>query len=185
MVMHSSTKFLGGQSDALSGVLITPNTSDAAQLLSERTASGAILGSLENFLLLRSLRTLELRVTRQSESATKLAQFLVAHKAVLKVHHPSFPSHPQHQLCKTQMEGFPPVLSFELSSATTAHTFLKNLKLIAYATSLGGVHSTIDWRYKFDETLNPGLLRVSVGIEAVKDLIVDLTQALDSLPIEK
>lgn len=184
VVMHSSTKFLSGQSDTLSGVVVVKNKAVCYSMQSERTKTGAILGSLENFLLLRSLRTLELRVMRQSENAVKLAKFLSKHNQIKQVHHPSLSSHPQHKLCKAQMKAYPPILSFVVEDDRKAQVLLKSLKLIADCTSLGGVHSTLDWRYKYDHTLDPGLLRFSVGIESVKDLIEDLTQGLEKL-VEK
>jgi len=181
MVMHSCTKFLSGQSDVLAGVLIAdPNV--ASVLKNQRTISGAILGNLENFLLLRSLRTLGIRVKKQSKTTRVIAKYLEEHDKVTKVWHPSLESHPGYKLCSTQMQLPPPILSFEVQSRVEAELLLTKFKLISVATSLGGVHSTIDWRYAFDNSVEPNLLRLSVGLESKKDLLEDLKQALDQIP---
>jgi len=138
---------------------------------------------LKNFLLLRSLRTLSLRVKRQSKTAVAIASFLEGHRNVIKVWHPSLESHPEHKLCVTQMKRPPPVLSFEINE-TEVNLLLSKFKLISVATSLGGVHTTIDWRYKFDQKVEPNLLRLSVGLESKKDLIEDLKQALDQISLK-
>jgi len=181
MVMHSCTKFLSGQSDVLAGVLIAKDRAVADELQSQRTITGSNLGNLENFLLLRSLRTLFIRVKRQSETAVALASFLESHPNVTKVWHPSLESHPEHKLCG-QMKHPPPILSFEIDEKDVER-LLSKFKLISVATSLGGVHTTIDWRFKFDKTVEPNLLRLSVGLESKKDLIEDLKQALDHLTV--
>jgi len=183
VVLHSCTKFLSGQSDVLAGVLISKDSAVVSGLKSQRTVMGSILGNLENFLLLRSLRTLELRVKRISKTTAAIASFLEVHPNVTKVWHPSLPSHPGYVLCSKQMKRPPPILSFEVESKEEAKLLLTKLKLIAVATSLGGVHTTIDWRFKFDPNVEPNLLRLSVGLESKKDLIEDLKQGLDVLKI--
>eukprot|EP01125_Pyxidicula_operculata_P010257 TRINITY_DN3380_c0_g2_i1.p1 TRINITY_DN3380_c0_g2~~TRINITY_DN3380_c0_g2_i1.p1 ORF type:complete len:425 (-),score=101.84 TRINITY_DN3380_c0_g2_i1:24-1298(-) len=179
MVMHSCTKFLSGQSDILGGALITNKEVDMIRLRSQRTSLGSIMGNLENFLLLRSLRTLEIRINRQVKNACEIAQFLEFHDKVSKVWHPSLKSHPGYKLCSKNMSSPPPILSFEVKNTRSAQILTKKLKLITPATSLGGIHSTIDWRYKFDDKVPPTLLRLSVGLEGKKDLIDDLKQALE------
>lgn len=147
--MHSATKFLAGiyqsismlifegHSDVLCGILVCAEERDGFQLIYERTNSGAVMGNLENFLLLRSLRTLDLRVTRQSQSSIKVAKFLSKAPEVEIVWHPSLPSHPGYKLCKEQMKGPPPILSLQLK-AELVTPFLSHLKLVKNATSLGG-----------------------------------------------
>jgi cystathionine gamma-synthase len=178
LVMHSSTKFLSGHSDVTGGVLVAPTAEQARVLRAERTVSGAVPGSLEAWLTLRSLRTLTLRVRRQSESATALAAWLEGR--VPKVWHPSLPSHPGHRLAREQMRGPGGVLSIELENSEAAQALPTRLRLFANATSLGGVESLIEWRHRYDATTPPGLLRVSVGLEDPADLIADLAQALGS-----
>jgi len=185
IVLHSCSKFLSGLSDVLAGALIAKQKTVASILKSQRTVTGATLGNFENFLLLRSLRTLSLRVKRQSKTAVALASFLVSHPNVTKVCHPSLASHPDHKLCTTQMKKPPPIISFEVKTKEAAEELITKFKLIGVATSLGGVHSSIDWRFKFDNTTLPTLLRFSVGLESKKDLIFDLKQALDQMNKEK
>eukprot|EP01112_Ceratiomyxa_fruticulosa_P014544 TRINITY_DN4175_c0_g1_i6.p1 TRINITY_DN4175_c0_g1~~TRINITY_DN4175_c0_g1_i6.p1 ORF type:complete len:272 (-),score=45.81 TRINITY_DN4175_c0_g1_i6:83-898(-) len=178
IVMHSSTKFIGGHSDILSGLLVTKDKTMASTLKTERSLLGNVPGSLECFLLLRSVRTMHLRVTRQSESATTLVKYLSTHKLVQKVHHPSLPTHSSHALCLKQMKGGPGVFSVELITPEITQQCLKKLKLFLQATSLGGVESMIDWRYRYDTSLPATLLRVAVGLEDPHDLIKDWEQAL-------
>jgi len=181
VVMHSCTKYLGGHSDLLGGVLITKNMGMCQVLLSQRTNLGSNLGNLETWLLLRSLRTLKIRVQKQSRSAIKIARFLSEHPKVTKVWHPSITSHPSYELCKKQMRAPPSCFSFELGTRAEAETFPSKLNIIVGATSLGGVESLIDYRHKYDSTVSQTLLRISIGLESAKDLINDLKQALDSL----
>jgi len=179
MVMHSCTKFLSGHDDVLCGVLITQDQKVAEQLNATRTILGSVPGNLECFLLLRSLRTLTLRVEQQSKSATKVAAFLHGHKLVKVVYHPSLPSNPYFQLCKKQMNGPPGILSVEFVTTDTAQQVMRRLKLFSQATSLGGCMSLVDWRYARDKTQPEALLRVSMGLEDPADLIADWKQALE------
>jgi cystathionine gamma-synthase len=175
-VMHSSTKFLSGHSDALGGVLAVRDSERGAQLRRERAVQGNVLGVLETWLTLRSMRTLSIRVQRQSESATRLAGWLKAH--VPKVWHPSLPGHPGFEIAKEQMRGPGGVLSIELETEAQARALPAKLKLLHDATSLGGVESLIEWRRRHDTKAPPALLRVSVGLEHPDDLIEDFRQAL-------
>ncbi len=176
IVMHSTTKFLAGHSDAMGGVLVVPEEARAMRLRSERTVSGAVLGALETWLTLRSLRTLGVRVERQSRTAAEIAGWLV--DRVPRVWHPSLPSHPNYELVQRQMRGPGGVLSFELDDPDAARELPSRLILFRNATSLGGVESLIEWRRKVDPLAPEGLLRVSVGLEAPEDLIGDLEQGL-------
>ena len=176
LVMHSSTKFLCGHSDAMGGVLVVEEEELAGRLREERTVSGSVLGSLETWLTLRSLRTLGVRVERQSQTATKLAAWLV--ERVPRVWHPSLPSHPNFELGQRQMRGPGGILSFELDDPAAAQALPNRLRLFQNATSLGGVESLIEWRRKHEPSAPEGLLRVSVGLEGPEDLISDLTNGL-------
>lgn len=181
LVMHSTTKFLGGHSDALGGVLVAHEPGLAAALRQARTVSGAVPGALETWLTLRGVRTLALRVRAQSASATRLAEWLAPR--VARVWHPSRPEHPGHALAARQMRGPGPVLSFELSDEAAAQALPRRLRLFRDATSLGGVESLIEWRRKHDAEAPPALLRVSVGLEDPADLIADLEQGLRAVAI--
>jgi cystathionine gamma-synthase len=176
LVMHSTTKFLAGHSDAMGGVLVAPAQERAEALRTERKISGAVLGALETWLTLRSLRTLAVRVERQSQTATALAGWLV--ERVPRVWHPSLPTHPNYEVGQRQMRGPGGVLSFALDSPEAAQALPERLTLFRNATSLGGVETLIEWRRKHDPLAPPALLRVSAGLEAPEDLVADLEQAL-------
>ena len=176
LVLHASTKFLAGHSDVMGGVLAVPDETQAQALRAERTISGAVPGALEVWLTLRSLRTLSLRVLRQSESATRIAAWLESR--VPKVWHPSLRSHPGHALAQRQMRAPGGVLSMELDDPAAAQALPSRLRFFRDATSLGGVESLIEWRRKHDPSAPPVLLRISVGLEAPDDLIADLAQGL-------
>ncbi len=176
LVMHSATKFLSGHSDALAGVLVARDAAIAEALLRERTVSGAVPGALEAWLALRGLRTLPLRIRRQSQTAAGLASWLVGR--VPRVWHPSLPDHPGAEIARRQMSGPGGILAFELGSEEEARALPRRLRLIREATSLGGVESLIDWRRRHDAHAPAGLLRVSVGLEDFDDLAADLEEAL-------
>jgi len=193
MVMHSATKYLGGHSDMLMGALIVSSRIAQSKLIEERTSLGSTPGSLETWLLLRSLRTLKLRVQAQSETAEYLASSLVSikcgvgrnqdTKAIESVLERVF--HPTVQLkdngahwIKDQMKGgYGGILSIQLKSREIAEKFISELRYWKHATSLGGVESLVDHRYKWDQSENPGLLRLSCGLENKSDLLEDLLQA--------
>lgn len=176
LVLHSMTKFLSGHSDALGGVLVAAEAAVADELRRSRTFSGAVPGVLETWLVLRGVRTLGLRVRRQTETATRLAAFL--EPRVARVWHPSLASHPGHALAARQMSGPGAILSIELATEDAARELPRHLSLFRDATSLGGVESLIEWRRKHDPEAPPALLRVSVGIEGYEDLAADLERGL-------
>ena len=176
LVMHASTKFLAGHSDALGGVLVARDPDLGKALHAARTVSGAVMGALETWLTLRGVRTLSLRVRRQSETAGRLAAFL--EPRVARVWHPSLASHPGHTLARTQMRGGGPMLAIELSSEERARALPGALRLFQDATSLGGVESLAEWRRKWDPEAAPGLVRLSIGLEDPEDLEEDLARAL-------
>ncbi len=179
VVMHSSTKFLSGHSDALGGVLVVPGAEQAAQLRRERSVQGGVLGTLETWLTLRSLRTLALRVERQSASAAVLARWLVPRAT--RVWHPSLPDHPGYEIAQRQMSAAGGVLAFELNTEEQAKGLPRHLRLIRDATSLGGVESLIEWRRRHDAQAPPALLRLAVGLESVSDLMLDLERGFAAL----
>jgi cystathionine gamma-synthase len=161
--LHSATKYLAGHHDALLGAVVCRRPEDAERLRAFRNATGAIAGPDAAWILLRGLRTLEVRVLRQTESAHALAERLAAHSAVTTVRYP----------------GFGGLLSFDVADGEAARLVETGTKLIVNATSLGGVTSTIETRFRWEGTrVPPGLLRLSVGVEQVEELWVDLEQAL-------
>jgi cystathionine gamma-synthase len=180
-VMHSSTKFLGGHSDLLGGVLMTKENQHYSKLLQDRTNLGAVMGSMEAWLLLRSVRTLKVRVVQQSQSAAFLAHWLHSKSEpclsiVAKVWHASLPDHPGHEASKRQGNGWSGVLAIEFTSLHHARLICSNLELFDNATSLGGCESLIEWRAAVDPKISPTLCRVNIGLEAVEDLQSDLRQ---------
>ncbi|MDH4248071.1 MAG: PLP-dependent transferase, partial [Deltaproteobacteria bacterium] len=143
-----------------------------------RKVTGAVMGALETWLTLRSLRTLGLRVERQSASAARLAAWLSTR--VPKTWHPSLPEHPGHALLHSQMHGMGGgVLSIDMADEAQARALPARLRLFREATSLGGVESLIEWRRRNDPMARPTLLRISVGLEHPDDLIADFTRALE------
>ena len=188
-VMHSTTKYLSGHSDAVGGALCVDDNELAERLTAQRTAMGGVPGSLEVWLLLRSLRTLSLRLERHNESATSVASWLdqsiadadhPLHRLVVRVWHPSLSHHPGHDVAVRQMapRHFGGVLAVELHSEAAATALPEALHLFGDATSLGGVESLVEWRRKYDDTISPLLLRLSIGLESHVDLQNDLQQAI-------
>jgi cystathionine gamma-synthase len=179
--MHSATKFIGGHSDLLAGLLATKKPDLLAGIRKSRTVNGATPGVLEAFLAVRGVRTMALRLERAQETAGRLANWLAAHPAVELVRYPGLESHPTHALAAAQLDGFGTMISFDVAGgAEAADAVCRNLKLIRHATSLGSVESTMERRGAVpgQEHLPPSLLRLSVGIESYWDLCADLEQAL-------
>ena len=190
LVVHSSTKFLGGHSDVLGGAVLTSNDGLAERLRFHQNAVGAVPSPFDCWLLLRGLKTLQLRVIRQCENALAIARWLEGQDAVTQVYYPGLESHPGHALAKRQMSGqFGGVVSFEVSSGDAARSFLERLRVFTLAESLGAVeslaespammtHTSIPEEIRTRVGVSDGLLRLSVGIEDVDDLVADLEQAL-------
>ena len=193
LIMHSGTKYIGGHSDMLCGIIATQNGDWATALRDERIYLGSVLGSLEGWLGVRSLRTLELRVQRQSQNAGLLVDWLVSlmeqqeeegnqdvqvvKRCVLSVHHASLQK-PDMPWLKQQMpNGFGPVFALRMKDEEFARRIPSKVRLFHHATSLGGVESLIEWRAMSDKTVDRRLLRLSVGIEAFEDLKQDLLAA--------
>ncbi|KAG7194136.1 uncharacterized protein KQ657_004844 [Scheffersomyces spartinae] len=186
-VMHSATKYFGGHSDLLAGMLITKDTNVYQKLVEDRVYLGSNIANLESSLLLRSLKTFELRVLKQSENASKIVAFLDSNrdkfKVLIKIYHGSLQKEPF--VTKQAINGYhSPVFSIDLKDEETAKLFPSKLKYFHHATSLGGVESLIEWRALSDEHAAPTLLRVSVGVENVDDLIADIEQALLAAEVE-
>lgn len=189
-VLHSGTKYLGGHSDVLLGIVSCSPTTESGQWLGKRlkaiqTSVGAVASPLECFLTLRSLRTLHLRVERQCQTAMKVAEYLYGHESVVKCHYPGLKAHPQHLVATQQMKmmQYGGMLSFELHSEDMAMAVAGAVHIIRRATSLGGTETLIEHRSSIEpperRTSPPGLLRLSVGLEDAKDLIQDLKVALE------
>lgn len=205
VVMHSGTKYLGGHSDMLCGVLtVRPGLAEwASALRGERLVLGSVMGSMEGWLGLRSLRTLELRVVRQSQTATALVGWLaeqlkssssdssstppsssVTARVVERLHHASLQpeaAEPGSWLQKQMPVGYGPVFAIVMKDVDLARKLPSRLRLLHHATSLGGVESLIEWRALSDPRVDQRLLRVSVGVEALEDLKADFEQAFASL----
>jgi cystathionine gamma-synthase len=177
-VMHSTTKYIGGHSDAMGGVIVAPDEETAAALRQARRRDGVIPGSLDAWLTLRGVRTLPLRIERQCRSAIEIASFLEGRVAT--VWHPSLTSHPGHEVWERQMTLPGAIIAFEMETQEAAGAVLAGLRVISNATSLGGVESLIEHRLQVNPDAPPELLRLSVGLEAPADLIADLEQAIDS-----
>jgi cystathionine gamma-synthase len=183
LVMHSATKYFGGHSDLMGGALIAPKKNDWWDSIRRvQEMGGAIPSPMDCYYLVRSLKTLPYRMKGHAQNAGLLAAFLEQHLKVEKVMYPGLQSHPQHQIAKDQMLGFGGMLSFCVKdNADDARKVLSKLKLFTQATSLGGVESLIEHRASVEgpDTKTPqNLLRVSVGLEHIDDLITDMEQAL-------
>ena len=184
IVMHSATKYLNGHCDAVAGALLTAKEDDLWERICEiRAHAGAIPGSFEAWLLQRSMRTLFLRVRKASESAMAIAKHFEGHPKLKAVIYPGLPGHPGHEIARRQMDGgFGGMLSIRIEGgAEEPLNVAKRCRVFTRATSLGGVESLIEHRYSIEGKSSPipkDLLRLSVGIEAVEDLIADLEQAL-------
>jgi cystathionine gamma-synthase len=179
-VVHSATKYIGGHSDLLLGAVIVSDESHRDQLTQWRTMEGSIPGVMETFLALRGLRTLPVRFAQQQRTAGVLAQNLAEHPRVLRVRYPGLTSDPGYERASAQMNGYGAMVSFEVADLDTAERLVNSLRLIVSVTSLGGVETTIDRRGQWtgEESVPPGLLRVSVGLEHPDDLWDDLRAAL-------
>jgi cystathionine gamma-synthase len=184
MVMHATTKYLGGRSDVLGGAVITRADDEAfAQVRTAQLFGGAVPSPFDCWLVMRSLPTLPYRMRAHCANARKVATFLREHPKVSAVHYPGLEDNPFHALAKKQMSDFGGMLSFEVKGGKdAAMTVAAQVEVFTRATSLGGVESLIEHRASIEgpESKTPqGLLRVSVGLEHADDLIDDLAQALD------
>lgn len=186
MVMHATTKYLGGRSDVLGGAVVSKVNDDAfAQVRTAQLFGGGVPSPFDCWLVMRSLPTLPYRIQAHCANAMKVAQFLDSHPKVSKVHYPGLENNAFHTLAKQQMSGFGGMLSFETQAGkAAAMAVAEHVEIFTRATSLGGVESLIEHRASIegpDSKTPQGLLRVSVGLEHADDLIDDLSQALDHI----
>lgn len=189
IVLHSATKYLGGHSDLVSGIVTTSREDIAEQLGFLQNAAGAVPGPFDTWLLLRSSKTLAVRMDRHSSNAMKIAEFCAQHPKIKATHYPGLPSHPQHDIAMRQMSAFGGMISIELGSLERAVEVTNKLKLFTLAESLGGVeslvchpvsmtHGSIPKEQRERLGVTDGLIRLSCGIEDVEDLMLDVEQAL-------
>ncbi len=188
MVLHSTTKYLGGHSDVVGGAVITSNDALAERLRFVQNAAGGVPGPFDCWLVLRGIKTLQLRMRQHGENAMAVASFLQSHSAVEQVIYPGLPSHPQHELARRQMYGFSGMISFLAAGGEKAALkIVSRTRLFTLAESLGGVESLIEVPAAMTHAsvagstleVPAGLVRLSVGVEDVADLLADLDQALD------
>ncbi len=189
IVVHSATKYLNGHSDMLGGVLVLRDRRHRERLRFLQKSVGAVMSPFDAWMCLRGVKTLAVRMERHNANALAVARFLHGHRLVRRVHYPGLREHPQHRLARTQMRGFGGMISFDLGTPARARTFLRRVRLCALAESLGGVETLVshpasmthasvppDLRRKIGVT--DGLVRISVGIEDIDDILADLRQAL-------
>ncbi|MGC4375879.1 bifunctional cystathionine gamma-lyase/homocysteine desulfhydrase [Fictibacillus sp. Mic-4] len=190
IVLHSATKYIGGHSDVVAGLVVVNNADLGEDLHFIQNSTGGILGPQDSWLLIRGLKTLGLRMEAHEENTKKIVKFLVQHPSVKKVYYPGLESHPQHKIAKCQADGFGGMVSFDVGSEEKAAEVLKKVRYFTLAESLGAVESLISVPAKMTHASIPkerreelgitdGLIRISVGIEDVDDLIEDLTNALN------
>ena len=192
IVMHSVTKYLGGHSDVVMGALVSNDSKIAEEIYRIQNSSGAVCGPMDSFLVLRGIKTLHLRMQRHCENGEKIANFLTHHPKVENVYWPGLTSHPNHDVAKSQMKDFGGMISFTLvgDSLEMAKQIVSKTELFTLAESLGGVeslighpstmtHASIPREERIKSGVVDSLIRLSVGIEDVTDLIDDLTKALN------
>lgn len=185
IVMHSTTKYIGGHSDVLGGSLTTAHKTEFWEKIRNiQQTGGAVPSPFDCFLLARSIKTLAYRMKGHCENAMKLAQYLEKHSKIEAVYYPGLTNHPQHEIAKKQMKNFGGMLSILVKGdASNARKLVNSVKIFAQATSLGGVESLIEHRASIEgpDTKTPqNLVRISVGLEHIDDLIADLEQALST-----
>ncbi|UYZ23791.1 bifunctional cystathionine gamma-lyase/homocysteine desulfhydrase [Mesobacillus jeotgali] len=189
MVLHSATKYLGGHSDVVAGLVVVNDEKLADDLHFVQNSTGGILGPQDSWLLVRGIKTLGLRMEAHEANTKKIVEFLSEHKGVEKIYYPGLETHPQHAIAKEQAGGFGGMVSFDVGSAEKAAEVLSKVKYFTLAESLGAVESLISVPAKMTHASIPaerravlgitdGLIRISVGIEDAEDLIEDLEQAL-------
>jgi cystathionine beta-lyase/cystathionine gamma-synthase len=192
IVVHSTTKYLNGHSDSIGGVVVLNDEEDARQMAFIQNAAGAILSPMDAFLIMRGTKTLAVRMRQHDENGRQVAQFLAEHPAARKVYYPGLKSHPQYELARRQMSGFGGMISFETGSLENASRVLESVRLCTLGESLGGVETLISHPATMTHASVPeiernrlgitdGLVRISVGIEDVEDIISDLDQALSKI----
>ncbi len=192
MVVHSTTKFLNGHSDGLGGVVVCTKPEQAEKLAFVQKAAGAILSPFECWLVLRGVKTLAVRMEQHDRNGRFVADFLSRHKKVKKVFYPGLPDHPQYELAQRQMTGFGSMIAFETGSLSNAKKMLKKVRICSLGESLGGVetlishpatmtHAAVGEKGRREVGITDGMVRISVGIENIEDIIDDLNQALGAI----
>ncbi len=193
MVVHSTTKFLNGHSDGLGGVVVCTKAEQAEQLAFIQKSAGAILSPFECWLVLRGVKTLGVRMERHDHNGRRIAEYLAQHKKVKAVFYPGLPDHPQHELAKKQMTGFGSMITFETGSLGNAKRLLKKCRgTLSLGESLGGVetlishpatmtHAALGEKGRRAIGISDGMVRISVGIEDVDDIIADLEVAIAAI----
>jgi cystathionine gamma-lyase / homocysteine desulfhydrase len=190
IVLHSATKYIGGHSDVVAGLVVVNNQKLADDLHFVQNSTGGVLGPQDSWLLIRGIKTLGIRMEEIESNTAKIVQFLNEHSAVKKVYYPGLATHPNHEISKKQARGFGGMVSFDVGSEENAEKILKKVKYFTLAESLGAVESLISVPAKMTHASIPverrrelgitdGLVRISVGLEDVEDLIEDLIQALE------
>jgi cystathionine beta-lyase/cystathionine gamma-synthase len=194
MVIHSTTKYIGGHSDVVGGAIVLNNADVYESLKFLQNAVGAVPAPMDCFLTLRGIKTLAIRIERHCHNALQIAQMLEDHPRVKAVYYPGLESHPQHELAKRQMKNYGGMISFILAgSPDEAKAMVSKTKIFALAESLGGVESLIEHPYSMTHAstaaspiaTDPCLVRLSVGIEHISDLQADILQAMASLEGDK
>jgi cystathionine beta-lyase/cystathionine gamma-synthase len=189
IVMHSTTKFLNGHSDGLGGVLVGTKPEHAERFRFVQKCTGGILSPFDSYLLLRGIKTLSVRMEKHDANGRAVADFLVKRVGAERVFYPGLKTHPQHELAKRQQKGFGALMTFDAGSLAAADDFVRRLKLCTLAQSLGGVetlvshpatmsHASFSAEARALMGITDGLVRISVGIEDVEDIVADLEQAL-------
>ncbi len=190
IVLHSATKYLGGHSDVVAGLVTTNSNELASEIGFLQNSIGAVLGPQDSWLVQRGIKTLALRMEAHSANAQKIAEFLEASQAVSKVYYPGLVNHEGHEIAKKQMTAFGGMISFELTDENAVKNFVENLRYFTLAESLGGVeslievpavmtHASIPKELREEIGIKDGLIRLSVGVEALEDLLTDLKEALE------
>ncbi|MFT8313828.1 MAG: bifunctional cystathionine gamma-lyase/homocysteine desulfhydrase [Clostridium sp.] len=194
IVIHSATKYLGGHSDVVSGLVVVNSEELAEKLHFIQNSTGGVLGPFDSFLLVRGIKTLAVRMDRHNENSKIISEYLKNREEVEKVYYPGFEDHPGHDIQKKQAKGYGGVISFVLSNKIDYKKFLSSLKLITFGESLGGVeslichpasmtHAAIPYDIRQEVGIVDNLIRLSVGIENSQDLLEDLTAALNESSI--
>ncbi|MDR4936191.1 bifunctional cystathionine gamma-lyase/homocysteine desulfhydrase [Rossellomorea marisflavi] len=189
IVLHSATKYLGGHSDVVAGLVVVNSDQLAEELFFVQNSTGGVLGPQDSWLLIRGIKTLGLRMEEHEINTKKIVDFLLQHPKVSKVYYPGLESHPNHEIAKAQASGFGGMVSFDVGSEANADRLLTNTKYFTLAESLGAVESLISVPARMTHASIPkdrrdelgitdGLVRISVGLEDVEDLIEDIDQAL-------
>jgi cystathionine beta-lyase/cystathionine gamma-synthase len=192
IVVHSTTKYLNGHSDSVGGAVILNDEEDIRAMAFIQNAAGAIISPMDAWLVMRGTKTLAVRMRQHDENGRVIAQFLSEHPKVQKVYYPGLKSHPQHELAERQMSGFGGMISFETGSLENARRVLESVRLCTLGESLGGVETLISHPATMTHASVPevernrlgitdGLVRISVGIEDVEDILADLDQALKGM----